>query len=58
MIVGCVDGGPPTCGPNPCRLQAMRDLQRPSCKKSVEKILGMFRTFSSCDRDCALVTPT
>merc|ERR1712082_332442 len=35
----------------------MRDLVRPDSKKSVEKLLGLFRTFSSFDRDCALVTP-
>ena len=56
-IIGSVNNEPPTCGPNPTRLQAMRDLVRPDSKKSVEKLLGLFRTFSCFDKNCALLTP-
>ena len=56
-IIGSINGGTPTCGPNPDHLQGIKDRQRPTCKKSVLKILGMFRTLSSFNRDCALITP-
>ena len=56
-IVGSINGESPTCGPNSDRLQAIRDIERPTCKKSVERVLGLFRTFSLFNRDCALVTP-
>ncbi len=56
-LLGSVDGGPPTVGLVPKRLQGMRDIQVPKSKKHVQLLLGSFRTFSAYNPECALVTP-
>ena len=47
----------PTVGSDHKKLQCMRDIQVPKCKKDVERLLGSFRTFSAYNPECALVTP-
>ena len=55
-MLGSLDGGVPTVGPNPDRLQAMRDIKQPTCKKETKRLLGLFRTFNAFSPECALVT--
>ena len=55
-VIGSSEGGVPTVGPNPARLQAMRDIKPPTNKKDTERLLGLFRTFNAFSPQGAFVT--
>ena len=47
----------PTILPDPARMATLRDMPTPTCKRDVQSLLGLVRTFSQWSPDPTFITP-